>query len=79
MKFKFLKLLLLTLEKTRFFVFEETPLNLFFFVFRLWFCFKINRHTTVLLFGIFENAKKIINRQKEIFASCKFSQKTINI
>ena len=37
-------------------------------MFRLWFSFKNNKHTIVILFGIFENAlKKVINRQKRHF------------
>ena len=37
---------------------RKPPKTIFFFVFRLWFSFKNNRHKSVLLIGIFENAQK---------------------
>ena len=47
---------------------RRNPKKNFFFVFRLWFSFKNNRHTNVLLISIFENAlKKAISHQKRHF------------
>ena len=45
---------------------RKTPQNMF-LLFRLWFSFKNNRRTNVLLVDFFENAKKVIDHQKRHF------------
>ena len=61
-KYKFeiwlLKSTILDPRKSAFLVFEENPPKNVFFMFWLWFRFKNNKSTIVLLVSIFENAKK---------------------
>ena len=47
-------------RKSVFLIFKEKHPIFFFFVFRLWFSLKNNKHKIVMLFGIFENAPKKI-------------------
>ena len=54
----FSKLLFWTPEKACFWFLKKNPQTIFFFVFWLWFSFKNNRRTNVLLVGIFENTLK---------------------
>ena len=65
-KYKFkISVLKTSILDPRFYFFEQkTPPKKLFFVFRLWFSFKNNGLTNVLLVGIFENApKKVIDRK----------------
>ena len=54
----FLKSTILDPQKSAYLVFEENPPNKILFVFRLWFSFKNNRRTNVIMVGIFENAQQ---------------------
>ena len=48
---------------------KKNPQSNFFFVFQLWFIFKNNKHTNVLLAGIFENElKKLLTIKNAILA-----------
>ena len=90
-KYKFeiwlLKSTILDHQKSAFLVFEENSRKIFFFVFLLWFSFKNNRRTNVLLVAIFENAKKSYWPSKTPFwlflgvnnGFCEFSKILIKI
>ena len=63
--------------KSVFMVFKENQQKKFFFVFQLWFRFKNNRRTNVLLVGNFENAQKRYWPSKTVF--CAFPKILIKI
>ena len=58
LKFDFLKLPFWTTDKVHFWFLKKTPLKNVFFVFWLWFSFKNNRRTNVLLVVILKTHKK---------------------
>ena len=57
-KFEFQNYLIFTPEKALFWFLKKNTQKKFFLRVRLWFSFKNNKHTIVILFGIFENAPK---------------------
>ena len=69
-----LKLLFWTPEKARFLFLKKKNPKKSFIVFRLWFSFKNNWRTNVLLVGIFE--KKLLAVKNNICASIVFKAKT---
>ena len=58
LKFDFQNYFIFTPQKASFGFWRKTPKKNVFFVFQLWFSFNNNKHTIVILFGIFENAPK---------------------
>ena len=70
LQFEFKNYFIFTLEKAGFWFLKTTQKKQIFFVFWLWFSFKNNKHTNVILFGIFENAptKKLLTAKNAILA-----------
>ena len=69
-KFEFKTYLIFAPRKERFWFLKKNPSQNFFFVIRLWFSFKNNKHTNVILFGIFWKVKN--TDQNNICASIVF-------
>ena len=68
-KIQVLKTTILDTGKSMFLVFEVKPPKKLLFVFRLWFSFKNNRRTNVLLVAFFEKAlKKLLTVKNTILA-----------
>ena len=77
MKFKFLKLLLLTLEKTRFFVFEETPPTFFSLCFGSDFALKSIGTQQFFCSVFLKTQKKLLTVKRKFLLHANFHKKQL--
>ena len=67
LKFELKNYFIFTLEKARFWFLKKNTHKKCFFMFRLWFSFKNNKHTIVILFGILKmHQKKLLTAKNAI-------------